>query len=448
MVAIIVMTIAFRRTVFYSLVILFCILGSAFVFYSQGYRLDFHDWRITKVGALYVTSYPKDASIYINERSVKNESWLLKHGTFINDLFPKTYLLALSAPEYKDWQRTVTVSPSLVTEVKNAILIPVRPQPVSASSDISDFWVLPGGTLAVESTTSTLTIGSSTLATEGTLLGNTSDGSSLLVRQKKTGTYVWIDRTTTTSFALSAPGSTTSNPFFVVDSFANNSLLLAHSNGIMNVNPRTNEKRVITSLTPATSNTIIRSTITPTAGTIVWAQYQSKTKSSTIHVFDKNSFVTTSLAPLPGKTQSITSAPNGTLVVTQESTGATFLIHPDSGKTELIAPTARLATFSFDGRSLALVVPDGIRIFSLDNHEPNIYFTRVDATNITGLMWHRGSEHVLVAYTNVIRLLDLSDITLQEFDDVLTGTLFRYDPATNTVYGLDSGKLMKIVLPG
>jgi hypothetical protein len=55
---------------------------------------------------------------------------------------------------------------------------------------------------------------------------------------------------------------------------------------------------------------------------------------------------------------------------------------------------------------------------------------------------------VLVAYTNVIRLLDLSDITLQEFDDVLTGTLFRYDPATNTVYGLDSGKLMKIVLPG
>jgi glyceraldehyde-3-phosphate dehydrogenase type I len=242
--------------------------------------------------------------------------------------------------------------------------------------------------------------------------------------------------------------TTTSNPFFVVDSFANNSLLLAHSNGIMNVNPRTNEKRVITSLTPATSNTIIRSTITPTAGTIVWAQYQSKTKSSTIHVFDKNSFVTTSLAPLPGKTQSITSAPNGTLVVTQESTGATFLIHPDSGKTELIAPTARLATFSFDGRSLALVVPDGIRIFSLDNHEPNIYFTRVDATNITGLMWHRGSEHVLVAYTNVIRLLDLSDITLQEFDDVLTGTLFRYDPATNTVYGLDSGKLMKIVLPG
>jgi hypothetical protein len=447
-IAIIVMTIAFRRTVFYSLVIVFFILGSGFVFYSQGYRLDFRDWRVTKVGALYVASYPKDASIYIDDRSVKNESWLLKHGTFINDLFPKTYLLALSAPEYKDWQRTVTIAPSLVTEIKNAILIPVRAQQASALSDISHFWVLPNGVLAIQSATSTLTIGSSTMPVASTLLGHTVDGSSLLVRQKKTGAYVWVDRVTNTSFALSIGGSSASNPFFVVDSFANNSLLLADSSGIATVNPRTNEKRVIASLTPAVSNTIIRSTITPTATSVIWAQYDSKKKSSTVRIFDKHSFMTTSLEPLPGKTQSIASAPNGMLAVIQEDTGATFLIHPDTGAAELVAPASRLASFSPDGRSLALLVSDGIHVISLDDREPDSYVPLPESTDITGFIWHKGSGHLLVIYPQVIRLLDVSDTTLQEFDDVLTGTLFRYDPTTNTVYGLNNGTLMKIVLPG
>ena len=77
-----------------------------------------------KAGGIYVRSYPKTAQITLNGKPVQNQSAFLSPGTFISGLFPKTYTLTLTAAGYDAWTETPQVVPSLVTEMKYAVLVP------------------------------------------------------------------------------------------------------------------------------------------------------------------------------------------------------------------------------------------------------------------------------------------------------------------------------------
>ena len=83
-----------------SFLLIFLILGSGIVLFAEGWRMDFPSFRVSKVGGIYVRSYPEDARIFLNGKSVQNQSGFLSRGTLISDLFPKTYRLALTAPGY------------------------------------------------------------------------------------------------------------------------------------------------------------------------------------------------------------------------------------------------------------------------------------------------------------------------------------------------------------
>ncbi len=121
------MNIHTRRNLFYLFCLAFLILGTGTVLFAQGWRLDLGTWRINKIGGIFIRSSPRDASITIDTIPVKNNSWLLQNGTFINNLFPKTYFLTLEKPGFHTWKLHVSVAPSLVSEISYAVLVPSEP---------------------------------------------------------------------------------------------------------------------------------------------------------------------------------------------------------------------------------------------------------------------------------------------------------------------------------
>lgn len=175
-----------RRLLFYALVAVFLVLGAGIVLYAQGWRFDFATGRVDKVGAIFVRAFPADASISLNGKPAQSQVGFLSRGTLISDLFPKNYKLKLSKNGYDGWQENVSVAPSLVTELKYAVLVPQNATSVAPGT-------IPG-ILALESSTARiagetlaayaiklakgdLMVGSATLANDVRDFSVTSDGS-------------------------------------------------------------------------------------------------------------------------------------------------------------------------------------------------------------------------------------------------------------------------------
>ena len=130
-----------RRILFYGLIIVFLVFGSAIVFYSQGYRLNFSTLAIQKVGGIFIRSYPTNANVTLNGMAIKNQSWLLQNGTLVNNLLPETYTLTLESPGYLPWQKKVEVFPSLVSE-EDSVILPRNAPPTAFAQNIIDAWFL------------------------------------------------------------------------------------------------------------------------------------------------------------------------------------------------------------------------------------------------------------------------------------------------------------------
>lgn len=123
-----------RRQLFYALLALFIVAGSAIVFYADGWRLDFAKWRFEKVGGIYVRSFPENAAIYLDGKLVENQSGFFSPGTLISNLLPQTYNLTLKETGYDVWQENVDVLPSFVTQFKYAVLVPRDATPAPSST--------------------------------------------------------------------------------------------------------------------------------------------------------------------------------------------------------------------------------------------------------------------------------------------------------------------------
>lgn len=128
-----------RRILFWSLIPCFVIGGTGMVLYSQGYRVDVSAQEVTKVGALYVRGYPRDATITLDDQRLDTGSWWpLQSGTLIGSLVPGTYRLHAEAPGYETWDADVVIRATLVTERKSLTLFPSEATPSEeAGADVT-----------------------------------------------------------------------------------------------------------------------------------------------------------------------------------------------------------------------------------------------------------------------------------------------------------------------
>lgn len=149
------------------------------VLYTEGYRFNYRDVSIQKVGGIFVKSKPADALIFLNGTAIKNKSWLLQNGTLINNISPGTYLLEIKKDGFYPWKKMVTVESSLVTESDSIQLVSVKPPQLTASGTHA-IEIMAGAVIRVSQNGNTFINGTDMRVPSSTLVALSSDKSSTI----------------------------------------------------------------------------------------------------------------------------------------------------------------------------------------------------------------------------------------------------------------------------
>ena len=107
-----------RRMVYASFIIIFSILTPIIILYTQGYRYNFKRGRVQKTGILIISSIPKKADVYLNNKLVEGDST----PTRIEKLLPADYEIRMSKDGYYDWNKKLQVFENSTTFAEDVIL--------------------------------------------------------------------------------------------------------------------------------------------------------------------------------------------------------------------------------------------------------------------------------------------------------------------------------------
>ena len=137
-----------RRILFFVLVAVFLILTPTLIFYSQGWRMNWDTWTLTRTGALYVKAIPNSAEIYINGVLAKKTDFIF--GTaLIENLLPDTYLLEIRKDGYQTWKKMLQTTQHEVTEAKHIILFEESISFQGVTDNVLNVWSSPSGNEAI-----------------------------------------------------------------------------------------------------------------------------------------------------------------------------------------------------------------------------------------------------------------------------------------------------------
>lgn len=106
-----------RRTILIFSIILFIILAPTIILYSSGYRFDFENFRVKKVGMIIIESRPKDINVFINNKLANKRTPYKK-----SNLTPRIYNIDLKNDIYQPWSKSLLVESQTVTWITDALL--------------------------------------------------------------------------------------------------------------------------------------------------------------------------------------------------------------------------------------------------------------------------------------------------------------------------------------
>ncbi len=419
-----------RKALFYILFLAFIFLGTGIVLFAQGWRVDFPSFHISKVGGIYVRSYPDGANIFLNGKSVQNQSGFLSPGTLISDLFPKTYVLALTAPGYRDWHENVAVAPSLVANHKNAVLVPATSEP-AASGTVTSFLVTQNGPI-IETPNRALTLNGNLIGA-GTIVAANSNTGSLIFRNL-TGTYDAValpgGRPKNLSSALLKAGFDPANQRLIVSPLPNGDVFAI-----------TQKKAALLDISQATS--VILDTLSPTIkdpvvaaspSGIAWLHGMRTDGPAVLAFYDPSSgTVSTTSIAIRSSVKELSWISGSTLGVLTDN-NSLYLYRTDQKTLQKLADDVRSFSATQDGNRIATLESRSMEIFTLNDPEGYYRFNIPDVTDAVAAIWYRDNDHLFIAYPGSISFLDLQDATLANFISITAGTSPEYDPSQNILY--------------
>jgi hypothetical protein len=451
-----------RKRIFYVFLLLFVVVGAGVVLYAEGWRINNATLDIEKAGGIYVHSFPDSAAITLNGKAVQNQSAFLSPGTFISGLFPKTYTVALSAPGYDAWTEDAIVVPSLVTEMKYAVLVPKTATNVATDTVAAAGFFEADGDVVVDNTSATISWLGKTIG-YGVVVSHSADLRTMIIRtmSARTGatTFSLYDFTTATSTSLSAllreqgiRSTSTTNVF--VDPYDDTSIIAQTSAQIVAIDSGTHRVTVVDT---APAGEMIESPIAMSPSEMAWARYTpgsgmggaaGVSGSSRIIVYDKFSgdTIDDSLT-VNGPVRQLAWVRNNVLgVLTGDNTLSLYNVPNEQLST--LADDVKQFYPTTDGSTLAALEYNSLEVFVF-NSQPDYYrFNLPQVADVQGLIWYKDDTHLFVQYPNHVAFLDLADTDLKNLTTISLGTDPSYDTQENSLYLIDQGqKLLRFDFP-
>jgi hypothetical protein len=431
-----------RKRLFYSLIILFILLGAGGVLYAQGWRLDIKSFTAKKVGAIYVRSFPKEAEIYLNGKPIKNKTGIFQAGTLINGLFPKTYKLKLFLPNYYDWQRTVAVQPSLVSEAKYAVLVPREPTAVFVEP-LKNFWIINGEVL-IQRNNNELVFRNQTLKGEE-VIKLTQNPRSVLTIDSKNKEYIWNELENGTSTNLSVlfrklTKRTLAPSTITIDPATGAKLIIFNPSSLSILDIKKESLLVISTSSAAITG------ISPSRLWIAWGTFDSRQNVSALNIYDKLSGNTKTISKtLSAKIIKLAWGGDNRLGLLQDN-GEFYLYDSGADKPVPLASDAKDFVFADDGSKVAVLETKSLEVFSLKTEE-YWRFNLSEMGAVKKISWFRDNHHLFIGYPARTIFLDLDDLSQENLITVAKTGDFDYDSKANRLYFLEDGKLLRLDFP-
>ena len=121
---------------------LFLLIAPSAIFYSQGYRLDFENKKLTQTGGFFLNAEPKQVEIYIDGKLVKKTDFFFG-SALVENLLPKKYKIEVKKEGHLIWEKNLEIREKEVTEVKNLVLFPKNLNFNILTKGVENFWFSP-----------------------------------------------------------------------------------------------------------------------------------------------------------------------------------------------------------------------------------------------------------------------------------------------------------------
>ncbi len=438
-----------RRIIFYILLAAFFIFGAVAVFYAEGWRVDIATLRVKKVGGIFVRSFPRDAALFLDGKPVANGSGFLSQGTLIDDLFPGTYDLALSAEGYKDWHETLDVQPALVAENRFAVLVPATSTRIAATDAVQS--AFPENNDVVFETAHNAIVWNNQIIGTGTLLGATPQYALI---QSSDGAYRTVDltngMTTNISILLGSAGINSRAVTHIFIDPQNSAMVIAATKMALYAINLANQK--ILTIEKASAGSTIEPIAATSPSRIAWVESDASAPGSattTIRIYDRGTqMITDSMIFAEGTISSIAWIKDGTLgfVKNDQNQSALFTYDTDSKMTAKIADDVKDFYPSDDGNMVAALEHRSVEVIGIpqDSNGNNYYrFNPPNIENVERLLWFHDKNHLFIQYPDRVAFLDLADSGLRNLEEVgkiASGSVIQYDGQENIVYIIDPSR--------
>ena len=141
-----------RTFLFLILSAFFVLAAISAVFYAQGYRFDFKNFKFLKTGGIFVKVSPSNANIILDQKLI-GRTQPINDYLFIQSLLPKEYNIRIEKEGYSSWSKNLEVKETEVAEAKNIILFPQKVSFTEAKYSIKNFYPLDGEKIILQKLT-------------------------------------------------------------------------------------------------------------------------------------------------------------------------------------------------------------------------------------------------------------------------------------------------------
>lgn len=437
-----------RKVLFYGLVALFLVAGSGVTLYAQGWRLDLTTFQPSKVGAIYIRSYPGDAQITINGKATQNKSGFLSPGTFISDLFPKNYTITLKKDGYDAWSEVAMVMPAMVAQMKYAVLVPNTGTNVATSETVQNFFESGGNIITTEATNTAISWRGKKIAT-GNIISHSANLKNFIY-QSVAGNDVLYDLTEATTTNLSPTlrkiGASAKNITSIAIDPYDATRVIVQTPRFINVIDLSNNNNVI-DVADAPHGQVLQPPLAISPSLFAWTQFNTASNTSQIVIYDKFSGnITDNSLVIPGGIQALKWIDNGNLGVIEDG-GALYRYDVSAEQLTKLADDVRDFYPTADGTELAVLEHRSIEVLSF-NTTDYYRFNPPQVGDIQSLAWYKDGAHFFVYYPDHVGFLDLADMGLRNLTTISLGSAFFYDTSANALYVVDQGqKLIRFDFP-